>query len=921
MIDTFSFLGDLLFSLSCFGIVIVLGYAFLRLFSNNQSSHRKTTQTKNLYTMKSFLHYLKDLKQEGAKTIDQVIEDVTQKVAREEDTQALELVSEISNDQYITTTPAPQQSNPTKYDTATVLLYLGAVLFLFAIVVFALFSWQNFSTVSQLLLISLVPAVFFAVGFAIRKREQFSQAATTFLVISAITIGLAGIGIWNFIDIEALVPFWQYWGYFSLVATLLYFAFSQLLPERQYKFFFLVALYSLSISVIMAQNTSPEMRLVLLALSNCGLAALVSYIPDFTEIGQKSMRLVNMSIDGVALVLLFLGMYESSTLLPAVLLLGIPFLVNGYWGLVKNKKTEKMLVYATFVPKIWLLLGVLPGVFSASVVTVIVALSISFAVLSLEFYVKKYHNDELYSPAWRWHLLLSLLLLVVSTNWTGKFELVGYVQTVWNVGAPAFLFSSIVLSGAYAVSYLQGSFGNKLGIVLVPLLFSLLSLVTTELFVITLVTTSVIALLLGASFLTKHIASLANYSITASVFTFVVAMFEKENFLLGILLAMTVVVFGVTCMRIKKDSLLWLTLPLIALAMNHVNAITSSYSLLEGIPFLVPILVSNLLVLAVHLDTELDHSDSSLRDSILMKFSVFAALGGVLATWHTYETSLWVLVISVLFMIAWQLIEKSRLWEYAIPPLLLAGFWQFLRMLGVEASLTYLLIALLLAFSQQIIRLVKESTSQVLSLATYSRSLAAVGLFILLLLLQYLSREYFANSVLVYVSLASVFITMSIFVSQVGDSVKKLGGVGIVFALWYIGVYSDWLTQGYIIPITLYLLTLAYYEAPENKGNRKLFEVSAVLLQLGSLFIQSARGSDENQLFYSILLIVLSTGTIILGNQLEKTHLVKIGSAMLALIFIVRLWSFITIIPWWLLVAVFGLLLMGASMYSSWKKA
>lgn len=80
----------------------------------------------------------------------------------------------------------------------TLLLYAGTALVGFALLIFALFSWNSFTDFTKgMLLISATVSVYL-LSWLFRRPKEFSIVSRTFLLLASVTLMLSGVGVWNF---------------------------------------------------------------------------------------------------------------------------------------------------------------------------------------------------------------------------------------------------------------------------------------------------------------------------------------------------------------------------------------------------------------------------------------------------------------------------------------------------------------------------------------------------------------------------------------------------------------------------------------------------------------------------------------------------------------------------------------------------
>lgn len=140
---------------------------------------------------------------------------------------------------------------------------------------------------------------------------------------------------------------------------------------------------------------------------------------------------------------------------------------------------------------------------------------------------------------------------------------------------------------------------------------------------------------------------------------------------------------------------------------------------------------------------------------------------------------------------------------------------------------------------------------------------------------------------------------------------RRMSGISLVFLVWYFVRSGNWNFQFYIIPFTVYLLVISFLDSRDGNKSRSLeLETLAYLLQFLSFFLHSLLSDDVNtSLVISIILMMLSAGLTVFGYLRRQKIIWILALVFLNLTLVFRFLFVVTLIPWWIYLACFGLVI------------
>jgi len=782
------------------------------------------------FSIEAFVNYMKQLKEEGKEGIDDVIADLLNKVARdskESITVQENTRSTHSEDDNPDNTHAIKEKiveERKSIDTSNLLLYLGAFVFIFAIFIFATYNWASFSAMFKIVLILLIPFAFFFIGLFLKEKEKYQSASATFVLISAFTLGFAGLGVWNFGDFTNILSFWEYWLYYSIFITSAYIGLLNLFDDKRYYYFLLGAIYSVITSISASLAMAFELRIVTFALLNIGFYSMSYMIPNRSKLFDTIPSLVNKIVDVVILLAFLFGAmsYSVEQYYLIVLVLFVPFGFELYEGFVKGKKSS---IYSSMLTLVLRLYFLFEGIkVAGDPFAIIISLTV-LVIVGILLMFKDDLSKEVYSHIRNFHLVLLALLTFFSikTGATGLISPDGN-SLLYSISDLTLFFIPLTATVGFLSTFLVEKKDTFLGLSLIPLLLAVFSSVHYTIPVI-------------------FLLSLATILAIVNIF-FAKEMAEKE---VRIFASITDVVLWISALALMGDGLgtLWVSIAFFVIAiLLMINSWIRQKSsvLVSVIPMLIA-LGSTFIYITVEVTYKLDFNylgpvifmvpaifytiliylkglGEKSRNNFGVVWFIFSFLAFVLTI--NYEIAL---LIVVLLIIATGLIfllkTGSPIFGNVVGFMFVLWFMLSADSMKAPELLVYFTMAGALFVGQSILLFIKdlikpEDDNAHIAIKSISMALFWATLIYFVQVFFWVvgngipllspSTSVFAGHELVLTSLSLVLSSVSIVNSALPSRLKKLSGLGMVLTVWVIAAETSLSTQFFVVALMSYLL-------------------------------------------------------------------------------------------------------------------
>lgn len=915
-----------------FGVIGFGVYLFGQLISWSRNPRSTTSpgsskySSQSQFTMGAFLNYLKDMKLEGNKTIDEIIEDITQKIGSD---------NVVVNDKEKLETEIPEfiamkhqeVSEPKKsMDTSNLLLYLGAFIFSVAIFVFAAFTWNMYSAGFKMTLTLLVPVAFFVAGWYFNKLPKYATAASTFILVGSLSLGFAGLGLWNFGGLaQTGISFSSYWLAYSSVLILAYLAIWTLLKQQRYLYLFLFAVYSAIASFATTFSNIAEVRILFMMFLNVLFYVLTLQWDSASDFIRKVPKVIAKVLDVVGVLVVFsvIGHVSEASQFACALIIIVPFFVDLAQAYFKNAEKEEKYAVLSLVPRIFILLLV----YTASPVFTFIVLAWTVMTVSIFAEIRYQKTNPFYNVLLLWNRILTI---GIALSLIPSGSLPGY----WSDGSGALIpfgariLSATLLSIALSLPVLVGNSTVGLGITLLPLLLTITA--TKYSFSSTaIVLTSISGIfLIARMFVTNSQEKIGRHLLSiGEVLLLIAAWFSLTSTTLATSLqlyltgALWPILLGV---KGQKRAILF-GIPFVLMATisitEHFNA--GSMSNWSSLCYLIPVIGYTMFSFVPKL------SEEQKKYTVVSAF--FFGVLAMMVTLFIVEIAIVVQLFFAFCMLVLMFTTENHVLGYLSGIAL--SFWMFTlaKSFDLTEGATLLLTGSILMFMQLLLSVIEsiEGISELLkkgmhafgitffwtAIFVYIRSLSVLGVT---------ASESGSVSFLPIVfqtAFGLTFASIGIILSPVSSRLKRVSGIGLVLASWLFSTYYEASSLWFTLPITIYLGVLAFISYRDNQlEETSLFELLAVVIQGLSLLTLSSAGSEASQLSYGLLLISLSLATIFAGNIWNRKILYYGGIIFLTLELLIRIWFIIVLIPWWVYLAIIGLALMGAGIAAVSKK-
>ncbi len=925
-----TFLLGLLWNIACFGGIIGVIYLIFRKTPTVEVSPRKSEskyQWNTNFSLKSFVSYLKNLQREGKSSISEVIADIENKVG--ESSNQVQPITE-KTAQATDMLPSVVKTH-NSLDTSTFLLYLGAFVFSFALFIFAAFTWEMYSAMFKIILILLVPVVFFAVFLFLRTKEKFAAASATFALVGAISLGFAGLGIWNFADLSVLsIDFAKYWLWYGAVLSGVYILLFGALKQRRYVTLFLVSLYSALLSFVSAYAESATLQIVLLMLLNTAFFLITTLWEKKDSLFENTPRGIGHLLDFIGFIVVLQGNFVGFDRIVALLVILLPFLFDIGIAIYSKKHLEELLAILSFVPRLAFILTIFAV--SDTVMLVSVAVTLVASVLFAEFFYAA-KNSANYQVQTIWSSIIAILVLIFIVPW-GRFPGLEFMQAVSQLQDMTLLLAGVLLTVVHLLPMLKNTAKPLYGFALLPVLLIIYAILPVNLLLVVSIIFAILGVyaVLSPGFMKVEHERWGVVSIVEIVLLLASWMVFSQPDLLARVLVLLIVVVGLTILLTHRQwtKVSFVILPFVLLTtgtlFNYLNSVIFSDTVnLEWsrIALLLPLLIYAAIPhIGEYLKTM--RKDATLL-AVVMTVLPFLAIG------VTSSVAVFLSAIIILTLLSVFVETKEPYIGYFLSAFTIVWVFNVGEIFNFTGSLQALFISLLLLLSQIAVRYLLSHKDVAENFRPGIIAFSRVMSF--LVFLHYLLAFFWArgagieglattmfDSAMVVIGL--LFSSASLIFAPISAKNKRLAGIGLVLAIWNLVSTVEVSNQWYVVPATMYIGTLAYLSAlDKNETETQLFEAFAVAIQGFSLLQLSTVGIESNQLVYGFILIVLSLGITLFGQIYSRKVLHWGGLLFLILALYVRLQFIILLIPWWVYLAIIGLLLMGAGIVAVAKKS
>ena len=438
--------------LSCFWSLVCLGLIVLVVVLSSRSSNN---QQQKILSKVLLIQWLKNMKEKGYKTIDELLNMLeppipehsqTQQVSNIEDNAPRptpQSIPERNNDNPVASVkviekhseriPKPANSKPIIHiSNAVFMLYLGSALVLFAVFLFVAFNWQSFTPIIKSTIIIVLIAAFYCAGILCSNHKSLKQAANTFYFIGSVTLGLGGIGLWNFNSIlfeQYNIKFSSYWLFYSILLVTINGLSYYLLKSKSYISLTIISIYSIVISIAYTFATDYKFRVVIIALLNLAIYSLNLE----TNPMHKMLKLISTAINyllDIVIFIIILGLaneiYTSADKFIALIALMIPSIFQILSSLKSSQKFELHLLAITFPIKLVLITNLYNLDFVYSIF--IFAIYATFITIIKEF-TNSLMNQTLEITKWIISIIC-ILLLMLPNNSTPELTILNNIAMI-----------------------------------------------------------------------------------------------------------------------------------------------------------------------------------------------------------------------------------------------------------------------------------------------------------------------------------------------------------------------------------------------------------------------------------------------------------------------------------------------------------
>jgi len=806
--------------------------------------------------------------------------------------------------------------------SASILLYLGAGLIIFAVFVFVAFTWETYSNAAKSLILILFTFCMYGSGILFTLTRKIKQAGLAFLFIASVLFCFLGIGLWNFYFEEVLaVSFQQYWLYWSLLMVGLYAVTLRMLNLKRFFFLLLISIYSsfYTFSYVIADNS--HLRPAIFLSLNLVFYSLNGLFGKYLKIIKVSSRGVNLFLNFTTLLVVTPCLFDQTLSSTDKIIAACSLLVPTLFSIltfVKERTNIEPSIEIILLPVKLLIICLLA---KSSIETTFITLFLYASFITvLADYLKSKSFTLLFwiSKCTSWTIagLLSLTFLI---TWVSPGEIlfsksiqIGLILGIsLLITVPAFLSKRKV----------------HLSIALIYLIFAatrIFSLIHTNTEPVHFVLVALIlvysAVTLGIYFYQQgfknRLHTLLPIIIIGSITTLLISLTgDALSTTLGFGLISFIIL--ALSMTLKTRWLMLLSLPLNLIAypafltlINDYTPLVIDQKELFGMLFLIPVFSYAFLF-------DFLYFKKKAYGPYLTGFFLFAASGLLLVLSNEHIRFNYLLILTLYSLYALGRFSKSYI-TYFVFSLSTLSLWAGLDICNAnkEASLVatlclWLIFTICNSLSRKYLtpianrKLMLHFSWQ----STVCTLIAAVPLFFLIPTGH--SMQFVAAGMVLFLNLL-----MS---DHLHELFSNLSGIGLLFISWHIFHHYDWNTI-FVIPLTIYLLILAlrYYLAKKYRWSR-ILEICAYLCQFTVLLAQSTYLEGTQKITAGLFLIVLATGVLISGLYRKRNELIYLALGFIFIELIIRLYVVIILIPWWLYLGLLGLGLMGLAVYILWK--
>lgn len=805
---------------------------------------------------------------------------------------------------------------------ATLLLYIGSSLVVFALFVFIAFNWDTFSNIIKSIILLLFIATFYASGVLLSLKETFRKAGLTFLTIAVIAFGLAGIGFWNF-TLEEILPiaFKEYWLIHSITSLALFIITSRVFKIKKFIYLILFALYSSILSFTLTVTDVTYMRLAVFGVLNLGVYISSVATGEYKGLINTTSRVINQIVNLVGILNLFISLFDTNSFNDQLFLTILIFIPTLFSILVYFKEKLKIENHIS--------------IFSLPLKLLFVYLiwdkEVDFADLFIYLFLLYSMINVILGEVFKKRKNLNLHTSTIGTSWllTG-FTSLAYLVTSFATDSIS-SYTKILLLVTNSILLIVPNIVHKKKVLLPLSLSYLLFVFLSSIFDFMPKIESNIALLLliasipilGATHwvLNKKAKSPFNHSVLllielTTILSLLWSLFEGN--------LETTIAFGVASLLIhflsklhNKPKLQYLSVPINIIGFAALVSFISEIPMINIETFKGSLYLIPTLMYAFTLHRSIKNKER-LHPNILGLFS-FWVITMIFSANHeaSYLISLCIsLLYSVFAIFKYSQVKLSHL-SYLF---LLCIQWVILDILNANFDVFVLSTSI---FSLVLAILCYTKTKNIIisgiSKINALYSILSTGIVFILVLATITEP---INHLLI---LSSLIGSLSLLLLRKHRKyISNFSGIGTTLAVWsYIStVDSEWFqTQLEILPLVLWGLTLALkYYFRKSFSISTTLEHGSYLIYFTTLLLQSVYSttSIENT-FTGIFLIGLSVFLLLFGLYRKNKELIGISIFFMFFELIIRLYEVILTIPWYIYVCLFGMSLLFLAIYLLWK--
>lgn len=806
--------------------------------------------------------------------------------------------------------------------SASILLYLGAGLIIFAVFVFVAFTWETYSNTAKSFILTVFTFCMYGSGILFTANKKIRQAGLTFLFIASVLFGFLGIGLWNFYFKEiSVIPFQQYWLFWSLLMVGIYAITLHMLNLKQFFFLLLIAIYSsfYTFSYVVADNSN--LRSAVFLSLNLAFYSFNGFFDKYLKIIKVSSRFVNLFFNFLTLATVILCLADRTLSDTDKVIATYSLLVPTLFAiltLIKERTSIEPTVEVILLPIKILIICILA---KARIETTFITLFLYASFITvLTSYLKSKSFTLLFwtSKGTSW-IIAGLLSLIFLITWIlpGEIQFSKFTQIGLIIGISLLLTIPEFLSKRKIIL----SIALVYPIFAATRIFSLLHTNTDPIhFVLILLLLVYSAATVGVYFhqqeFKNRLYTLLPTIILGSITTLLISLAgDTLSITLGFGLISFIVLALSTTLKTRWLMLLSLPLNLIAYPafltlINDHTPLVIEQPELYGMLFLIPVFIYAFLF-------EILYFKKKSCYPYIAGFFLFAISGLFLVLSHEQMQLSYLLILTLYAFYSLMRFSKKYI-TYFVFSLSTFSLWAGMDIYDVnkETGLAAtLFLWLIFTICNYILRRYLTTVVDKKLMLHFSYQVVICTLVTIIPLFLFIPT----NFSIPFVAAGIVLFLILLMSNHLHELFSNLSGIGLLFISWHIIYHQGW-SKFYVVPLTIYLLILAlrYHLAKKLRWSR-ILEICAYICQFTVLLTQSMSLDDPSKIVTGLILIILATGVLISGLYRKRNELIYLALGFIFVELVIRLYVIIILIPWWLYLGLLGLILMGLAIYILWK--